>query len=238
MDRRQFNKTVAAGIIGASFLPAADAKPVFNTLSAGKRGPLSAEELIGKATYQSLKPGEHIFGGLIDGKYPTAVFYYPHQPVWDWLYRLNHECVFPQWRSFRDFTTKHWYSCACRSPNDSPNYQTSAQKNWHKNAINLVWTDHWHFRLRTVHDKIPPTGTIFMWDNWNNFMSWVPNSHRNGENKPPCQAMVLFHDMTVVNEMPVHNGFISMCKGRPWKWNGNSIETFKTMPYPATIIRG
>ncbi len=231
MDRRQFNKIVAASIpaaIGASFLPSADAKyPIFEvkadhpgwTLNSIKG--TNSEDVKALVGERTLKQGEHIFGGLIDGTTPLGAFYYPHQPIYEWLYKINYQYVVPA------------YCGSAHRSNDHP-------YNWHKNATNLVWTDHWHFQNQTtVHEKIPPFGKsrlriIFMWDNFNNFMSWVPNSHKVGGNKPPRMANVMLH---TVNEMPVHNGFISMCKGRPWKWNGNSIETFKTMPYPAQILR-
>ncbi len=89
MDRRQFNKLVATSVpalIGASFLPAADAKTDARPI----KGSENVRALVGKRT---LKPGEHIFGGLVNGDpyVPIAAFYHPCHPVASWLWRINHQ---------------------------------------------------------------------------------------------------------------------------------------------------
>ncbi len=163
MDRRQFNKIVAASIpaaIGASLLPSVDAKsqPEYTL---GAKG---VEELVGK---RMLKPGEHIFGGLIDGKQPIAAFYYPHQSVYDWLWRINYQYIAvkylaPNWLDL--VWTDHWQ---------------------------YYGTEH---KKLSSHGCYGKNATVHMQDNSRNCLFWEPNSHRRNRRIARLPASLYLHE--------------------------------------------
>ncbi len=254
MDRRQFNKTVATGIIGASFLPAADVKadddhPGVKTTYLS--GTSSVEELVGKRT---LKPGEHIFGGLIDGKQPIAAFYYPHQTVYSWLWRLNYQYIAPNRQDPRLWTARphEWQ----RNPSGCRYHGTFVplpQRNAFATPyppvkwVDLVWTDHWKY-YGTKHIKLSPhtqsaeepgNSLVYMQDDLRNCLFWKPNSHRGGviKNKPSksgkrAMSWRVSKQQYGGNESPssttlhIWDNHISR---RPFK------QIFKKMPYPTDV---
>ncbi len=215
MDRRQFNKTVAASIIGASFLPSTEAKTEYTLGAEG------VEKLVGKRT---LEPGEHIFGGLIDGKQPIAAFYHPHQTVYSWLWKINYEYIATSIRPlyippFTDIvdaeaiyaTTIFTHQCLTETS------QTKFKQSW----CDLVWTDHWYrypiLPGGTKHEKLAPGNQIvYMQDKWKNFLFWAPNSHRCEGNMPSKVASLHLQN---------------------WPLSEPTYQIFKTMPYPAYVVR-